>query len=458
MKFNSYEFLLVFLPVVLAVFFMLGRIGQRRAAMTWLAVASLSFYAYWNPAYLGLILVSIAFNFTIGGSIARRAAQDRGRTLMLLGVGANLALLGYFKYANFFADSVNAVAGTSWQFEKLLLPLAISFFTFQQIAYLVDAWKNAQRDDSFLHYCLFVTFFPQLIAGPIVHHKEMMPQFDDVRRFIPRADNFAIGLSIFLIGLAKKVLIADALALYANPVFRAADAGLDVSMIEAWGGVLAYTFQLYFDFSGYSDMAIGLARLFGIHLPLNFLSPYQSTSIIDFWRRWNMTLSRFLRDYLYIPLGGNRRGTMRRSVNVMVTMLLGGLWHGAGWNFVVWGGLHGVYILINQGWRWLFPNAGGGCISSVIAWAVTFAGVTVAWVFFRANTFMGAWSLLGAMFAQGTIYLPQSVMHVLAPIKEILDTWGIQASSMLLFGGKAQLSLLMVAAFVAVIPPIFSGT
>lgn len=276
MKFNSYEFVLVFLPIVVAVFFLLGHKGQRQAAIAWLVAASLGFYAYWNPAYLGLILISILFNFVMGNRIASTVARGGGRAELFLSVAANLALLGYYKYANFFVDSVNTAAGTGWHVETILLPLAISFFTFQQIAYLVDAWNGAARDYNFLHYCLFVSFFPQLIAGPIVHHKEMMPQFDDVRRFTPKLDDFTVGLTIFIIGLAKKTLIADELALYADPVFGAADSGLDVSMIEAWGGVLAYTFQIYFDFSGYSDMAIGLARLFGVHLPLNFFSPYRA--------------------------------------------------------------------------------------------------------------------------------------------------------------------------------------
>jgi D-alanyl-lipoteichoic acid acyltransferase DltB (MBOAT superfamily) len=453
MKFNSYEFLLLFLPGVLAIFFALGRYGQRKAAMVWLVAASLGFYAYWNPAYLGLILGSILFNFTIGERIARQAMHGRGHALMALGVVANLGLLGYYKYANFFVESVNAVSGTTWQIEELLLPLAISFFTFQQIAYLVDAWKGTVRDYSFLHYCLFVSFFPQLIAGPIVHHKEMMPQFDDTRRFVPHADDFAIGLTIFILGLAKKTLIADELALYADPVFSASDAGLAVSMVEAWGGVLAYTLQIYFDFSGYSDMAIGLARLFGVYLPLNFYSPYRAGSMIEFWQRWHMTLSRFLRDYLYIPLGGNRCGNPRRVINVMATMLLGGLWHGAGWNFIIWGGLHGVYLVVNQGWRTLFPNTNANLVSRFLLWGLTFLCVAVAWVFFRAETFGGAMALIASMFAQGVIYLPESYVHALTPLQGVLEALGIEAGHMVLYGGRTQLLVLAGAAFVAFVLP-----
>lgn len=454
MKFNSYEFILVFLPVVLTIFFALGRIGQRQVALAWLVAASLGFYAYWNPAYLGLILISILFNFMIGGRIAFAAKHGGGKFLMLAGVAANLGLLGYYKYAHFFVESINTVPGINWQVEKVLLPLAISFFTFQQIAYLVDAWKGEARDYSFLHYCLFVSFFPQLIAGPIVHHKEMMPQFDRARRFTPNASDFAVGLTIFIIGLAKKTLIADELALYADPVFSAVDAGLSVSMIEAWGGVLAYTFQIYFDFSGYSDMAIGLARLFGVHLPLNFFSPYRASSIVEFWRRWHMTLSRFLRDYVYIPLGGNRHGVSRRAVNVLVTMLLGGLWHGAGWNFVIWGGLHGVYLLVNQVWRTAFPNMGrGSMVGALVTWGLTFICVTVAWVFFRAETLSGSKTLISAMFGQGDIYLPEVVMHKLAAFGVLFDMLGVTASHMALYGGKEQVLVLTSAAFVAFLLP-----
>lgn len=449
MKFNSYELILVFLPVVLTVFFMLGRYGMRQAAVAWLVAASLGFYAYWNPGYLGLILVSILFNFILGGAVSHAAQNQHGRALMLFGVAANLGLLGYYKYANFFIESVNAVTGSSLHMDKILLPLAISFFTFQQIAYLVDAWKGAARDYSFLHYCLFVSFFPQLIAGPIVHHKEMMPQFDGSRRFVPRADDFAVGITIFIIGLAKKTLIADELALYADPVFVVADAGMDVSMIEAWGGVLAYTFQIYFDFSGYSDMAIGLARLFGVHLPLNFFSPYRAGSAIEFWRRWHMTLSRFLRDYVYFPLGGNRRGQSRRAVNVMITMLLGGLWHGAGWNFVIWGGLHGSYLMINHTWNTLFPSKGAGRMRRLASWALTFFCVSVAWAFFRAETLDGALTLLSAMFGQRGIYLPETYIRILGPLVGVLDLLGVEYANMALWGDKKQLLVLFGAAFMA---------
>jgi D-alanyl-lipoteichoic acid acyltransferase DltB (MBOAT superfamily) len=268
--------------------------------------------------------------------------------LLASAIAVNLILLGYFKYANFFADNLNHFAGTALPIGQVILPLGISFFTFTQIAFLVDTYQGKVKEFNFVHYTLFVTYFPHLIAGPVLHHKEMMPQFAKRNVCHLNWDNVAVGLSIFVLGLAKKVLIADSLAEFATPIFSAVAAGGQPMLFEAWIGALAYTLQLYFDFSAYSDMAIGISLMFNVRLPMNFNSPYKATSIIDFWRRWHMTLSRFLRDYLYIPLGGSRNGKAQRYLNLMITMLLGGLWHGAGWTFVIWGGLHGFY--------WLCPS------------------------------------------------------------------------------------------------------
>ncbi|HEY1797780.1 MAG TPA: MBOAT family protein [Stellaceae bacterium] len=385
MLFNSYEFLFLFLPIVLAVFFALGR-RSHRLAMGWLAAASLFFYGWWYAPYLVLLLISVLWNFTSGIVIAR-SAQPRRHRLLLLAVAGDLALLGYFKYAGFLVASADGIFGRSWPVPSVALPLGISFFTLTQIAFLVDTARGEARDYKFVHYLLFVSYFPHLIAGPILHHKELMPQLDraDIVRFSAR--RLALGLSYFAIGLFKKTVIADALSRYVGHVFDGAAHGMVPSGAEAWGAVLAYTLQLYFDFSGYSDMAIGLARMIGVQLPLNFHSPYKATSIIEFWRRWHMTLSRFLRDYLYIPLGGNRRGPTRRYVNVMVTMLIGGLWHGAGWNFVLWGGLHGVYLVINHGWRALAGARGRApsVVGTLACGLLTFVCVAVAWVPFRAN-------------------------------------------------------------------------
>ena len=351
MLFNSPVFLFAFLPLTILGYFLVARIDRvgHRLALGWVAIASLVFYGYWDARYVALLIGSILFNYSCGMSLARRAAAGKpSKTLLGFAVGGDLVLLGIFKYTDFFIGSLNALSGTHIPLLQIVLPLGISFFTFTQIAFLVDAHRGIAREYDFIGYALFVTYFPHLIAGPVLHHKEMMPQFYDASNVVARRENFEVGLTIFFIGLFKKVLLADSIAEYANPLFASPS---PPTLFDAWTGALAYTFQLYFDFSGYSDMAIGLSRLFGVRLPLNFASPYQAASVIDFWRRWHMTLSRFLRDYLYFALGGNRRGTLRRYLNLFVTMLLGGLWHGAGWTFVIWGGLHGIYLMINHGWQ-----------------------------------------------------------------------------------------------------------
>ncbi len=305
MLFNSFEFLFLFLPLTLVGFFLSSRIG-RETGILWLVAASLFFYGWWNPVYLWLIVGSTLGNYLIGARIGAALADShrrQARFWLVLGVSANLALLGWFKYAHFFLDTINQFSGSEFTLPAIVLPLAISFFTFQQIAYLVDTWRGIQPEHRLSHYLLFVTFFPQLIAGPIVHHKEMLPQFLTTGETATRWSDLAVGLTIFALGLFKKAVLADGIAPYATPVFDAAARGETLTLLQAWGGALAYTLQLYFDFSGYSDMAIGAARMFGIRLPLNFHSPYKATSIVEFWRRWHMTLSRFLRDYLYIPLG-----------------------------------------------------------------------------------------------------------------------------------------------------------
>lgn len=406
MLFNSYVFLFIYLPVTFAGFMLLGRLS-RPAAVAWLFGASLVFYASWDARYLALLLGSITFNYAAGRLLVRCGALTRaGRLALAASVGANLLLLGYYKYANFFVDSVAAVTGWPWTLQAVILPLGISFFTFTQIAYLVDTYRGEVREANYLHYGLFVTYFPHLIAGPVLHHKEMMPQFGAAETYRIDPRHLSVGLTLLAIGLFKKVLIADGIGPFAGPVFDAAERGEALGTLEAWGGALAYTFQLYFDFSAYSDMAIGLSLLFGIRLPLNFDSPYKAASIIDFWRRWHMTLSRFLRDYLYISLGGNRHGKARRHLNLFLTMLLGGLWHGAGWTFVVWGALHGVYLMINHAWRFLVQGLGrdplfAGPFGRVPGVALTFLAVVVAWVFFRAHTLDGAWHLLQAMAGLG---------------------------------------------------------
>ena len=416
MLFNAYEFIFLFLPITLAVYFGAARIG-REIAITWLVLASLFFYGWWNPIYLLLIIGSMLGNFAIGTLLSRahhRHSPLAGRAWLAIGIGANLGLLGYYKYANFAVTSLNAVAGTHFHLDTIILPLAISFFTFQQVAYLIDAYKGITREYRFAHYALFVTFFPQLIAGPIVHHKDMLPQFMRDAGLKPQVQNMAIGLMIFIVGLFKKTVLADGIAQYGTPVFNSAAAGDTLTFFEAWGGALAYTFQLYFDFSGYSDMAIGGARMFGITLPVNFHSPYKATNIVEFWRRWHITLSTFLRDYLYFPLGGNRKGKVMRYRNLTLTMLLGGLWHGAGWTFVAWGALHGLYLCINHAWthlsRHAFPRPiGPQAIRKAIAWSVTFTAVVIGWVFFRASSFEAAGKMLEGMAGLNGIALPNAI-------------------------------------------------
>lgn len=396
MLFTSYEFLLLFLPATIAGFFCVARFSHRFAA-SWLAGASLFFYGWWNPKLVVLLLASIAFNFAAGRMLARRPA----RGLLAIAVATNLAVLAFFKYTNFFISTANELASTGLPLLEIVLPLGISFFTFTQIAFLVDVYQGKAKEYDPVHYALFVSYFPHLIAGPVLHHRQMMPQFAQPETFRPSAENIATGLMIFIIGFAKKVLLADSFAEYSTPIFDGARDGADVGFFAAWTGALGYTFQLYFDFSGYSDMAVGLSRLFGISIPMNFHSPYKSANIIEFWKRWHMTLSQFLRDYLYIPLGGNRKGTARRYVNLMATMLLGGLWHGAGWTFVAWGGLHGIFLVINHAWRAMRKEkpSKGGAFGRLTGTTLTFLCVVVGWVFFRAETFDTALRMLAAMCA-----------------------------------------------------------
>jgi alginate O-acetyltransferase complex protein AlgI len=405
MQFNSFEFIYVFLPVTLILFFSAAFLAGGRTAIAVLVIASLLYYTWWEPIYFFLMAGSILFNYAIGYYLVSKPTERRKRSRLLLigGIGGNLVLLGYFKYANFFVENVADISGFEIALPPIILPIAISFFTFQQIAYLVDCYRREVTEYSFLNYVLFVAFFPQLLAGPIVHHREMMPQFADPSIYRARLGRLSAGLAIFGVGLLKKIVIADQIAHTSDAVFGAVHQGSVPALWEAWAGAAAFTFQLYFDFSAYSDMAIGLATMLGIALPLNFYSPYKAASIIDFWRRWHMTLSRFLRDYLYIPMGGSRSGEHRRYANILITMVIGGLWHGASWTFVCWGAYHGLLILLNHAWRAAAAKADlkpgrGGFVASGLAVAVTFGFVIIGWVFFRAETFGDAAVMLKGMF------------------------------------------------------------
>ena len=380
MVFSSFEFLLFFLPLTILAFWLAGKVSYRLSIIV-LIVASFFFYGYFRVDYILILLGSIVGNFLVGQYLYR----NPNRPVLIATVGANLAALVYYKYSALAVWTVAWSVGAQWPLPEILLPLAISFFTFQQIAFVVDSYHRTTERNGFLDYALFVSFFPQLIAGPIVRQQEVVPDIRDGRLGI-KASNFALGLSIFVAGLAKKVVFADQFATIADPAFDAVFLGQNIGAAVAWTGLLAYSLQIYFDFSAYSDMAIGIGLVFGLHLPLNFDSPYKSRSIVEFWRRWHMTLSRFLRDYLYIPLGGSRKGPKRRYANLMITMLLGGLWHGAGWAFMLWGGLHGMYLIINHAAervRWE-RVPGGRTAVTLLAWPVTFLAVILAWVPFRA--------------------------------------------------------------------------
>ena len=392
MLFNSFEFIFLFLPATLALFYVADRIGPRHVVAV-LALASIIFYSYSGPRDLLLLICSIAVNYAAGDRLVRTVGHPSPprRLLLSCAVFLNLANLFTFKYLSAIISFLNDVGRASLTPVEIALPVGISFYTFTQIAFLVDAYHGNVREHTPLRYLLFVTFFPHLIAGPILHHREMMPQFSRLRT-AGTAQNMMVGITLFAIGLFKKTVIADTIALGSTPVFDAAAAGQAPMLVEAWGAALCYTFQIYFDFSGYSDMAVGLARMVGVRFPMNFASPYRALSIADFWRRWHITLSRFLRDYLYIPLGGNRGGPARTYMNLFATMTLGGIWHGASWTFLIWGMLHGAFLMINRAWSESGRRLPGGVVAS---WVLTMTSVVIAWVAFRAES----WTALSGMYA-----------------------------------------------------------
>lgn len=449
MRFNSYEFIFAFLPVVWLGWRILAAFRAKRAAILWLTCGSLGFYAYWNWRYAPLLIASLVINFVLGRLLNRRT--DRGRLLLLLaGLLWNLGLLGYFKYFNFFLENANVLMGTGWTIETVVLPLGISFFTFQKIAFIVDAWRGKVSEIHFLDFALFVLFFPQLIAGPIVHHGEFIPQLKDPKTWEFNPRQVLLGGCLFVIGLFEKSIIADSLAPLADSAFGLAANGTRLRIFEAWTGLTAYSLQLFYDFAGYSHMALGLALLFGLRLPVNFLSPYRSHCVIEFWRRWHITLSAFLRDYLYIPLGGNRHGFARQMMALLFTMSLAGLWHGAGWTFVLWGVAHGVALIVNHLWRrWRSGRDGEGSPS---AWAYWLTMITVAagWVLFRASNLPTAGLLLESLLGLHGISVPVSwakAVESLAPVVRPRGLWpNVHVT-------PSSLVALMVAASLAVRGP-----
>jgi D-alanyl-lipoteichoic acid acyltransferase DltB (MBOAT superfamily) len=398
MLFSSWQFIFLFLPISVAGFFLVPA-NPLWLRKVWLFAASIFFYGYWKIEYVPLLFISIAVNYAVAELITRHRHHRAATVVFVFGLAFNLLLLGYYKYTNFILHALGRAAHRDFGYFDIILPLAISFFTFTQIGYLVDVFRNQSLHYRLLDYALFVVFFPHLIAGPIVRHWEVIPQFAQ-RALRFNLSDCGVGLALFLVGLYKKVLLADPLSSYVANVYGAAAGGMGVSSFDAWLGTLAFALQIYFDFSGYSDMAIGLARLFGIKFPINFDSPYQAVSINEFWSRWHITLTRFLREYLYFPLGGNRCGPVRHAFNILLTMFLSGLWHGAGWTYVIWGGLHGCYLVTAHQWHrfkewrgWKLDNWSWRAASVTL----TFLVVLVAWVFFRAPNLPTARKVLTAM-------------------------------------------------------------
>ena len=428
MLFNSYEFIFAFLPISFFVYFYLNSKRLTTAAKAWLVFTSLFFYSWWNIMYLPLILISILFNYTITNTMIEYDKSRRKyfskRSLLHAGLLFNIGLLVYFKYMDFFISNTNTISGSDIELLHLALPLAISFFTLQQIAFLIDSYEGLVKEKNFLDYTIFVTFFPQLIAGPIVHHKEMMPQFANVRNKVKNYKNIAIGLFIFSIGLFKKVVIADTFAVWATQGF---DVATTLNLFEAWATSLSYTFQLYFDFSGYTDMAIGAALLFNIKLPINFNSPYKATGMIDFWQRWHITLSNFITTYIYTPIvrSFDRLTFHKAMFATVITFLIAGLWHGASWMFIIFGGLHGLGLIINHYWKKRKIK-----LNVVLAWFITFNFVNITFVFFRAKEWDDAVKVLGSMFSLDNIVLPNFLASKLASLSKYGIEFGALATNL----------------------------
>lgn len=451
MLFNSYLFIFVFLPAAFILYYGLNHLGQYKAAMAALVVLSVIFYGYNNPKYALILLASIAVNYGLHICLLKENKAGFRRTCLVFGILFNLGLLGYFKYLGFFVENMNRVLQGRFSVPSIALPLGISFFTFQQVSFVIDSYYRRMPRYAFMEYALFVSFFPQLVAGPIVLHSEMLPQFKNAEKKRIDYENLAAGIRYFSMGLAKKVLIADSLG-------RIVDAGYqDIWALDRWGAVsvmLAYTLQIYFDFSGYCDMAMGLGKFFNIDLPVNFNSPYKAADIGEFWKRWHMTLTRFFTTYLYIPLGGNRKGKFRTYLNVMIVFTVSGLWHGADWSFVLWGMLHGAAQVLHR------MMQGKLRMPRWLGFLLTFGFVNVAWVFFRADSIGQAVGLFGRMLRGGSgafpfvkfgVYLVLVAVILLAKnsheyVEEKELTWKAAAVDVVLFAA-AVFSLSQVSTF-----------
>lgn len=419
MLFNSYIFILSFLPICLIGYFGLNHFDLRWGQI-FLAAMSLWFYGYFHIGYLLLIIVSMAGNYLLYSIMGRTSSAKIRDISLVAGIVFDMGLLFYFKYFNFFMDNLNVLFRTDYTFKEILLPLGISFFTFQQISFIVDAYKGEVTDCDLLYYISFVTYFPQLIAGPIVSHDELIPQFMDKEKKSLDWRHLSEGIYLFALGLAKKVLLADTFGNASNWGF-ANIGSLDTT--NALLSMLAYTIQLYFDFSGYCDMAIGLGKMMNIDLPLNFNSPYKALTITEFWKRWHITLTRFFTKYVYIPLGGNRKGRIRTYVNTMAVFLLSGLWHGAAWTFVLWGALHGIFMVVTRIWQGFFER-----LHPALNWLLTFSFVNVTWVLFRAETAHDALRFLNriALLRFGEIDTNITGCFHLPEFQVLLDLTGIQ--------------------------------
>ena len=446
MLFNSYEFIFVFLPISFFVYFYLNHKRLTVASKAWLVLTSLFFYSWWNIAYLPLILISILFNYTISRTISghseNKSISISKKSLLVFGLVFNIGLLAYFKYMDFFIENTNKVLGSDIELLHIALPLAISFFTLQQIAFLVDSYEGLVKEKNFLDYTIFVTFFPQLIAGPIVHHKEMMPQFVSEKNKIKNYNNIAMGLLIFSIGLFKKVVIADTFAISATTGF---DTATSLNFFAAWATSFSYTFQMYFDFSGYTDMAIGAALLFNIKLPQNFNSPYKATGMIDFWKRWHMTLTNFITTYIYTPIikSFDKLTFQKAMFATVITFLIAGLWHGASWMFVIWGGLHGFGVVINHYWKKYKIK-----MNKILAWFITFNFINITFVFFRAKELDDAMKVLSSMFSLNNIVLPDKLENKLSFLSNYGIEFGWWAKDI---GGNDWTAIWLIVGFILVL-------
>lgn len=396
MIFNSIDFIFLFLPITILGYFILNNFKKYQLSKVYLVLCSLFFYGYYNKWYLLIVISSLIVNFFIGNMIHKYNSEIiKRKVFLILGITFNLGLLGYFKYYDFFINNVNKVFNTNFKIFNILLPLGISFFTFQQLSFIIDSYRGTNIKYNFLNYSLFITFFPQLVAGPIVLPTEMLPQFDDEKNKVINYDNMSRGLYLFAIGLMKKVFIADTLAIIANAGFSNPSS---LIMLDSILTSFGYTFQLYFDFSGYCDIAMGIGLMFNIKIPLNFNSPYKSTNIKEFWNKWHITLGRFLTNYLYFPLGGSRLGKVRTLINLFIVFLVSGIWHGAGWTFIIWGALHGISMVIHRLWSYT-----GKKLPKVLGWFITFNVVNILWVFFRASSVKQASLIIFKMFNISTL-------------------------------------------------------